>query len=621
MELVIPTYWKAIDGVSAAMKTMTSATATYAQKTSAVFKIADGVISKHMSVLNHAQSELLSTFGAAAIAYKGIEAIDFGFDGIKEYDSAINKLQGNFKLATSQMQPFREGINKVANEGYFSAVEVTKAYDIIGSKNRDLISQPSALKEVAKNSLTLSEAWGTELEPTANSLINIMSAWNIKDSSKAIDILAAASSTGAVKGNDLADALGKIAPVAMAANMSLQQAGATFEYIDKVTNVGSQGVNGLVRNLLELKSNGAAYRGASGEFNLGTAIAGISKQLEGKSDLVKSIMLDKLLHLNSVRTANQALALFKPGAAQEMQEYTDKINQTGIAEQQAALNTATLDKAMERVGHSFQNALIASNNTSFALTALKNILVFVYTHMTGLLDVLGLLIAGFITWKALVIGATFVTTILDIRMGILGATTGIANIAIGESAVALGAYKIAAMFATTETIGLTTAMDANPIILLVTAIGLLGLGLYEAFGKSEKLNDSLTKGQEIAKKGSYTSNIDAIANKDNNIPLSQALSYFNSPEYKAQHTAAIIADLNAASKAQSDNQKNTADIPALNPELMRQNALIQRTETNSKQTTHVQIGLDRGLTGNITTPNENVRVDTTSTHGKVGNNN
>ena len=174
----------------------------------------------------------------------------------------------------------------------------------------------------------------------------------------------------------------------------------------------------------------------------------------------------------------------------------------------------------------------------------------------------------------------------------------------------MGAYKVACAFATGETEALTLAMDLNPIIMMVTAVGLLGIGLYAAFKHSEDLNDSIAKRNKLAQEAESKTALGAL-NKA--AEAKGDLNYYSTPEYKAAKDAAIKDDLKT--NFGRGEYKNTAvTAPVISSQQQFNQLLIQRTEATQKQNVNVTFdNMPKGA--NVTTDNDLIKVKTTTTLG------
>ena len=608
MALIIPTYWKAVDGVSAVMRAMGNSTANFAAKAEASIQRADRAVNKYTSILSHAQKELLQTVSVAAIAYKGIEAIEYGFDAVKEYDEAITKLQTNFRLSDAALVPFKKGIMDVAKESYKSASEISEVFNVIGSNNRELLKNPEALAAVAKSSVTLSEALKTELIPTTQALSGVMKTFNLTDSAKTIDVIAAASSSGNVKGLELSQALSAVGLSAKSAHVSLSQAAAAIEFIDSKAALGAESGGAFQKMLLKMQQQGLSFKGAGGKFDFTVALQNMTHYYNRMNEFQRNMFLKETFGNKNI---DKARSFFQPGAIEQFKEYQKKAEEVGIAEEMAAKNTATLAVAMERVKGAFANAFIESDTLGTGMNHLKNALVFVYEHMDTILNVVIKLIEAFLFWKTVVIASTIVTGAYNIAIGVMGAVTGIANIAIGESTLALGAYKIASLFAAPAIEGVTvanTAMAASftsmlgPIALVALALA----GLYEI----EKIGSQ--KLAEYAENKLFKNAPPLLINTAHGVEaLNEATKKYQLTTYKPE---VPISGAPFLSDKEIQQVEKTGQYQPVNSKLAQQTALTKSITETQKQ--NVSVTFDNMPKGaNVTTDNDLVKIVTSSTHG------
>lgn len=633
MPLVVPILFKAVDGIVAPMRAMGNSVTAFAAKAEAGIQRADRAMNKYTSVLNHAQKELLQTVSVAAIAYKGIQALEFGFDAVKEYDAAITKLQTNFRLSDSALVPFKEGIMDVAKESYKSATEVSEVYNIIGSKNRDLLNQPKALGEMAKSAISLSEGLKTELIPTAEALTGLMKGFNLKDSAQVADVIAGASSSGGVKGLALMEALKGMSQEAKHANMSLSQTAAAIEFIDSKAQDGGESVTAFKRSLLKFESSPMmkGYHNASGQFDFKSAVGGVRQQLDKMKPQAQELYL-KSIGFDSPKTSAVSRALFAPGALSELAQYETQTKATGTAEAMAAKNTQTLEIAMERVKAAFANAFISSNTVGTGMNHLKGILVYLYEHMNGIVDVAIKLTEAFIIWKGIVLATTIYTRGLTFATGALAVAEAICRGEVNSLAKAQGFYEIATLAATDTTEGLTLAMAANPAMALVTAFTLLAVAIYGAYKINEKMNDSLedtaNQGksvQEVAKKKAEDEAYKELDAHRGNIQSATSTPEQVAARLKYKNDLAEIdktyktANIAMGKDLVNENNARPGASVAYNPKLLQQQMINSNTTTTQKQNVAVTFGnLPKGAS--VTTDNDMVKINTTSTMGQGYNN-
>jgi len=619
MALIIPTKFTAVDGVSPAMRAMGNSVTSFASKAEGAINRADRAMHKYTEVLSHAQKELLGTISAAAVAYKGIEAIEFGFDSVKEYDAAITKLQTNFRLSDAALVPFKKGIAEVAAESFISADKISEVFNVIGSNNRELLNEPEALAAVAKSSVTLSEALKTDLIPTTQALSGVMKTFNLTDSAKTIDIIAAASSSGNVKGLELTEALSSVGLAAKNAHVSLSQTAAAIEFLDSKAALGAESGGAFQKMLLKMEQKGLSYKGMNGKFDFSVALENMTHYYNRMNEYQKNTFLKETFGNKNV---DKARAFFQPGAIEQFKEYQKKTEAVGLAEEMAAKNTATLEVAMERVKGAFANAFIQSDKVGTAMNTLKNILVFVYQHMDGILTIIGYLIAAFIIWKGVVLASAIAIGIFNVAMGIMGAVTGVANIAIADSAIAMTAYKTTLFLATGAQWLWNAAISAgavamailtSTITLIIAGIALL-ISMTASFARNwDMITSSFKEGGIVAGlKAIGATILDAVL-----APL----------EYVLKLIAKITGANWAASAAKgidsfrtdmgiTTNEKSDAVVrPAINSKAEQQNALVSSISTTQRQQIGMDISLAPGLTGHITQAKDMIPINLTSTMG------
>lgn len=95
----------------------------------------------------------------------------------------------------------------------------------------------------------------------------------------------------------------------------------------------------------------------------------------------------------------------------------------------------------------------------------------------GFLKTIKLIVIAFIAFKTIMLASTIAMGAYNIAIGIMGALSGTASIAIGSSTIALGAYTIASKIAAGATALFSAALWANPITWIVAAVIALIAGI------------------------------------------------------------------------------------------------------------------------------------------------
>ncbi len=148
-------------------------------------------------------------------------------------------------------------------------------------------------------------------------------------------------------------------------------------------------------------------------------------------------------------------------------------------------STKTVNTALQDIKDEFNNVFIATATAGSGLGMVRDTLFFVADNMESVVAVGAGLLATFGLMKAIVWGAQIAMVAYNIALGIQGAVSGAASIAIGQNAIALGAYRTAMAIGTagtwlataaTTAFGVAINLGIWPITLIVAAIaGLIAL--------------------------------------------------------------------------------------------------------------------------------------------------
>jgi hypothetical protein len=215
---------------------------------------------------------------------------------------------------------------------------------------------------------------------------------------------------------------------------------------------------------LKLQQAGLGY--ASGQFNINDALAEANKKL-GKLSTAKQkdAMLTKMFGAENISTGRILLSNIDL-----YDKFTKGVTGTGIAQEQASINSNTLTVAIEELKAAWINVITSSNQAGSALESVKTIVQFLTRNLDTIVSVGSKILIFFLAWKTLLVLTRYSLIAYNVVLGISAALSGTASIAIGKNAIALGAYKAVLALATAGQWLLNAAMMANPIGLIIIAI-------------------------------------------------------------------------------------------------------------------------------------------------------
>jgi len=195
-------------------------------------------------------------------------------DTSKDFQRAGSSLSAITGAVGDDLEFMKDKAREFAKESESSATEILVAFEKVGSKLPELLKNGPLLAEVSRNAIILSESTQGKLsvEDAAVAAAEALNAFSIPltDSARAVNTLAAASLAGGAEVMDLVDSFKNLAPVAVAANMSLEQSAAALEVLEKFQLKAEKGGMQLKGSLLQLQSAGLGF--ASGQFNINDAL-------------------------------------------------------------------------------------------------------------------------------------------------------------------------------------------------------------------------------------------------------------------------------------------------------------------------------------------------------------
>jgi len=173
---------------------------------------------------------------------------------VGDYDQATSQLKAITGLDAKQFIPFNKAIKDVASNTSRSAVEVAKAFQLIGSAQPELLKSASALAAVTNASITLAKAGGIDVPTAAASLTKAMNQFgaSASDAAKFTDILATSQQKGTATISQLSESLKNVGAVANAAGVDFEQTNVLLQALAKGGLTGSEAGTGLKTALAKL---------------------------------------------------------------------------------------------------------------------------------------------------------------------------------------------------------------------------------------------------------------------------------------------------------------------------------------------------------------------------------
>lgn len=466
----IPTEFTAVDRFTSVVSRMTSGVATFSRSASSAVMRVDNKINKMWGSLD----------GISQLAFGGGIVSGFAIAGkaVMDYEDALASLQAVTGESSSKFKSQIESIAKSTNK---SAIEVAGSFEIVGSAMSQYLSNPKALGDITNAGIILSKAAKMDLEPALQSLTSAMNQFNL-GSEQALDTvnrLTAGEIVGSVSTAKATEQLSKFGAVANSVNVTLPESVALIQTLGKKFTGSMQSEIGTAAKnlLLIMDASSTASKDATAAFEK----HGVKTKVLMDRTLPLSARLKELSKIQKDGAA-MALVFGKENAAagnvifNQLDTYVEwekTIRETNKAQEQAKVNSDTLSKAIEGIKNAFINSVVSGEKNNTVLDKLKKIAGFVADNMDLILSTLTGLIVAFGLFKTVVLTITIITGAYNIALGVMGGLSGAASIAIGQSTIAMNAYKATTAVATAAQWLWNAAMTANPIGLIIVGIAAL----------------------------------------------------------------------------------------------------------------------------------------------------
>lgn len=458
----IPTEFTAVDKFTSVVSKMTAGVSNFSKSTHSAI---DRVNTKVNGLWNSMDGLSQIALGAGFV---GLGAA--GVSSVMEYEDALASFRTIVSdLSDKDFKKYSNAIGIVANDTRKSTIDVAKSFEKIAGLNSTFAQTESGLAAVSKASITLSKASGDELGLAAENLVGIMNQFNLgaMESDRVINVLAAGQAVGAASITQSAEAYKNFGAVAKGANITLEESQALVQTLGKFNMFGAEAGTKLRGVTLQLQKAGLGY--ASGQFNINDALKDATEITKGLStQQAKDTFILKTFGAENI-TAGKILL----DNIEVYKDYVKGVTGTSEAQKAAEINTATLSAKWDELKNSLVNVLTTNDQTNGVLDTTKGLLGFVSDNLGTILKVLGYVIGAFVTFKAIVLASTIVSGAYNIALGVMGALSGKAAIGIGANSIALGAYKTVLAVVTAAQWAWNAAMTANPIGLIIVAIGAL----------------------------------------------------------------------------------------------------------------------------------------------------
>lgn len=398
-------------------------------------------------------------FGMFTAAAASIGGLVLGFksavDAANQFEDKLANLSALTGLTGNDLKFMSDAAKELSTSTLDGGIKITKSADEIldaftkmGSARPELLKDKDALAEVTKQALILAEAGKMDLDTSISAVAATMNQFGLKasEAGRIINVLAAGSLEGSAEVDSLSGSLKNVGAVANDSNMTIEQTVATLEVLGEKQLKGEEAGTKLRGALLKLKEAGVGY--ASGQFNMRDALEEVNKKLAKHSNVIDQ----DALKIKVFGAENVTAGTILLGSIDKYDTLTKAVTGTSVANQQAAINTATNSAALAQaknkaglmaieLGQKLAPALTFSTNAfTYLMRAILATIKFYQEHSR----IINSTLVGIAAYTAVVYGVTAAKKVYTVVVNMATAATRIFNTAIKSSPWGLIAGLIAA---------------------------------------------------------------------------------------------------------------------------------------------------------------------------------
>ena len=356
----------------------------------------DGNFTVKMEEMNRATGEFTAQVQKSQNTFERLIGlagkVDILSDGIIKTTQALASFgQSGIALNTSMtdLQAVTgvtgEGLRQI--EGYardtakafgIDAAGAVESYKLIlGQLSPELAKSPVALKAMGEHVATLSKLMGGDATAAAETLNTAMNQYGVdlSDPIKAsegmarmMNVMAAAGQEGSAELPQIKEALEQAGMAAKGAGVSFEEANAAIQVLDKAGKKGSEGGIAL-RNVIATLSQGRFLpKDVQKELRAAginvTDLADRGKSLKERLELLRPVMTDAALFAKLFGKENTNAAMALVGGTEEVGRYTEAIQGTQSANDQAAVVMEGFAERQARIRQQIEDFKISVFNAT-----------------------------------------------------------------------------------------------------------------------------------------------------------------------------------------------------------------------------------------------------------------
>lgn len=383
-------------------------------------------------------------------------------------------------IAGDDLKTLGENARKVGQDSGLGAGTAARAYAILASQIDVAVIGMAGLNNLQEKSVTLAQASGMSIDAAATSLAGTINQFGLSanEAERVINVLAAGSKYGAAEIEELSQSFKVVGSAASAMGLTVEQSAGALEVLSKANLKGSEAGTALRNIILKLNT----------ELGVDLSRTSLSTALDAlKPKLTDAAYLSKLFGMENIAAAQYLIQ--NSSAVEEM---TQKVTGTNVAQEQAAVRTDTTAHKMEILRAKVDDIKISFANSlgpmsAYASVVGENAVVLASFYQIGT-GTISMLSKYHIAAKTAVVAQMAFNSILKLGKATVLSYAMNVNLARNSIVATTGAAKL-----------MNIAIAASPYMLAAVAAVALGVAVYkiatrsnEAEKAQNRLNEAMT---------------------------------------------------------------------------------------------------------------------------------
>lgn len=330
---------------------------------------------------------LVSALAIGAVVARGFrQMIKVG----KEFEQQLADLSAITGISGEDLDSLGERAVETSNRFGESSANIIEAQKLVASQLAEKIDFGTEegleqLKDISDQAVLLQKAAGVDLNTAVQAVSTSLNQFGLEASqaAKVVDTLAAGSKFGAAEVTDQAEAIRVAGVSASSANVSFQELTAGIQILAQ-NGIKAQLAGTGLRNVMVRLQTQSSKLAEQGLTDIDLKADGFAQTLEKLQPIARDT--EALTEIFGERA--QAVASILIQSASSVEEMTAKVNQNGIANEQAEVQLDTFAGAANRLTAVFNNQLIG------AFTETNGVMVAFLDITTQMIQDAGLLVSG-----------------------------------------------------------------------------------------------------------------------------------------------------------------------------------------------------------------------------------